>query len=368
LQTIAIAFLIAGSIQIIFFALFIAAFSGAKGIESTEAVEPVSILICTHDEEVNIRELLPQLLAQDYPDFEIIVVDDRSNDNTYDYLLEATERHRQLRMVTVEQKPDHISGKKFALTLGIRAASNDWLLLTDADCRPKNNRWLRSMTSCFTTKTQLVLGYSPYLRSGGLLNSFIRFEGLTTAIQYLGMALLGKPYMGVGRNIAYRKSLFLNHKGFNGHLGITGGDDDLFVNTHAQKSNTVVCIGEDALVYSHPKLSWMEFHYQKLRHLSVGRFYKFSDRLVLGLFTLSWLLVWALAVPSAFVTSFTNATLLLFIARWIFLILLFHFASRRLGDPFESWKVPFLDFIYAIYYLVTGLAALQSKRIRWKKS
>lgn len=344
------------------------AFSTAKSVSSTQAGEPVSVLICAHDEEANLRELLPLLLSQDYPDFEIIIVDDRSNDDTHNYLLEASGKYKRLRTVIVEQKPDHISGKKFALTLGIKAASHEWMLLTDADCRPNNNQWIRSMASMFKTETQLVLGYSPYFRSGGPLNSFIRFEGLITAIQYLGMALLGKPYMGVGRNIAYQKSLFLSRKGFNDHLNVTGGDDDLFVNTHARKSNTEVCMGADALVYSHPKMSWTEFYYQKLRHLSVGRFYKFPDRLILGLFTLSWLIHWALVVPSAFVPSLTIAILFVFMARWIFLILLFHFASRRLGNPFESWKVPFLDFIYTIYYLVTGLAALRSKRIRWKKS
>jgi len=327
----------------------------------------VSVIVCAHDEELNIRELVPLLLQQNHPCFEVIVVEDRCNDGTYDYLLEATKEHELLKMVRVVNKPEHVNGKKFGLTLGIKAAKHDWVLLTDADCRPASANWITKMTEKQDASTQIVLGFSPYFKSPGLLNTFIRFESFLTGIQFIGLALLGKPYMGVGRNLAYRKSLFLDNKGFNAHLGVMGGDDDLFVNQHANAKNTKVQIALEALTFSKPKTNWKEFYHQKIRHLAVGKHYKFLDRFILGSFMLSWLGTWFLFIPSGF-GLFGNLILALFLIRWILLSWLFHNASQIMGSPFEAWKVPFLDFIYTFYYLVAGAAAFSAKRIQWKRN
>ena len=331
-----------------------------------DATPAVSVIVCAHDEEKNLKELIPLLLQQDYPDFEIIVVEDRSNDSTYDYLLQATADHPRLKMVRVKYLPDHITGKKFAITLGVKAAAYDWVLLTDADCRPFGNQWIRAMAAHMTADKQIVLGFSPYLVLPGYLNAFVRFESLITAIQFMGLALLNRPYMGTGRNLAYRKSLFLDNKGFNKHLTINGGDDDLFVNQHAVPGNTAVNLETRGIVRSIPKSTWRKFLYQKLRHLSVGKRYRLRDRARLGLFSMTWILTWAI-VPFMVQTSFLWSFLWVgFLIREIMLMVLVHRASRTMGDPFEAWKTPLLDFNYAIYYLGTGLVALASKRIRWK--
>ncbi len=347
--------------------MFLVAFRKRKG-ESIQEPRPVSVIVCAHDEEQNIKELVPLLLQQDHPQFEVIVVEDRCNDGTFDYLLQATKEYSQLKMVRVTNKPEHIHGKKFGLTLGIKAAKYDWVLFTDADCRPAGNNWIRRMTEKYNSDTRLVLGFSPYLKSPSLLNAFIRFESFLTVIQFIGMALVGKPYMGVGRNLAYDKSLFLNNKGFNSHLGVMGGDDDLFVNQHANKKNTKVQIGAESLTFSKPKTTWGDFYYQKLRHLSVGSRYKISDRFILGLFALTWLFIWFLVVPMAFFSPIAFWLLGGLLLRWALLSVLFHTASRKLGDAFEGWKAPFLDFIYAFYYLVAGVAAMTAKRIQWKRN
>jgi glycosyltransferase involved in cell wall biosynthesis len=351
--------------QIIYLLLFLIAFSRKK--KSSPGIEPpVSIVVCAHDEEENLRELIPQLLNQQYSDFEVIIVEDRSNDGTFDYLLEATKQHPKLKMVRVTNTPEHINGKKFGLTLGIKAAKNDWILFTDADCRPQNENWLKEMSARFSAENQIVLGFSSYEKGKGLLNNFIRFETFLTAIQYIGWALLGNPYMGVGRNLAYRKSLFINNKGFHPYLKITGGDDDLFVNAHAKKKNTGVVIGKESLVFSKPKTSWSDFYYQKIRHLSVGKNYKFFDKMVLGLFSFTWILTWIFVLPFTPFSAWKYLLAGCLITRWILLILLFNQAPRKLGDPFEGWKTPFLDFIYAFYYLVAGSVAFFSKKVRWK--
>jgi glycosyltransferase involved in cell wall biosynthesis len=351
--------------QIIYLVLFLIAFSRKRKI-APDQQPPVSIVVCAHDEEENLRELIPQLLNQRYSHFEVIIVEDRSNDGTFDYLLDATKQNEKLKMVRVTQTPEHINGKKFGLTLGIKAAKNDWILFTDADCRPKNENWLKEMSAACSVDHQIVLGVSVYEKEKGLLNNFIRFETFLTAIQYVGWALLGNPYMGVGRNLAYRKSLFINNKGFHPYLKVTGGDDDLFVNAHSTRKNTGVVLGAESLIFSKPKKFWTDFYYQKIRHLSVGKNYKFFDKIILGLFSFTWILTWIFVLPFTPFSAWNYVLAGCILLRWILLISLFNLAPRKMGDPFEAWKAPFLDFIYAFYYLVAGPVAFFSKKVRWK--
>ncbi|MFM8832110.1 MAG: glycosyltransferase [Cytophagales bacterium] len=352
-------------IQLLFLILFLIAFQ-RKAIVSSQPPRPVSIIVCAHDEEQNLRELVPLLLQQNHPQFEVIVVEDRCNDDTYDFLLQATKENALLRMVRVVNKPEHVNGKKYALTLGIKAAKYDRVLLTDADCRPVSLQWAREMSGWYLPETIFVLGFSPYRRTASLLNAFIRFESTLTGIQMVGMALLGKPYMGLGRNLLYEKKVFLENKGFHKHLEVTGGDDDLFVNQHATSQNTLVKLGAETATVSVPKETWREYFHQKVRHLSVGKRYKLSDKLLLGLFSLSWMAIWLLVFPLAWFHPLGHWLVGTLVIRWVAIAYLFHRASARLGQPFETWKVPFLDFIYSFYYLVAGVAALKAKRIRWK--
>lgn len=323
------------------------------------------MIVCAHDEEENIRALVPVLLSQNYPSYEVIIVDDRSNDGTYDMLLKMTSENPKLRMVTVRDLPKHMTGKKFALTMGIKAAKYDWVLFTDADCRPGPN-WIHGVSQQFINDNNIVLGFSAYETQPGILNAFIRFETFLTAIQYIGFTLLGRPYMGVGRNLAYKRNLFLESKGFNDHLDVIGGDDDLFVNQHAKAATTGLALGKDVVVHSIPKKTWREYFDQKLRHLSVGKRYKMGDRFLLGLFMSTWVL-WPFTILSlAFLAMHAAVVGGMILLRWICLAALFSMGSRTVGEPFEVWKVPFLDFIYAFYYLVAAPIALVTKRVRWK--
>lgn len=358
-----VAFLFVAGVQILY--LLILWFGISKSRNTTQEPHPVSVIVCAHDEEQNLRELIPLLLRQDHPQFEIIIVEDRCNDGTFDFLREITQQHEHVRMVRVMNKPDHIQGKKFGLTLGIKAARFDWLVFTDADCRPSSNQWLRLMTSSYNDKTQIVLGFSPYEKGRSWLNAFIRFESLLTGIVYLAFAKLGKPYMGVGRNLGYTKSLFLGSKGFHDHQEVVGGDDDLFVNRLATASNTVAVTGADAITVSKPKERWRDFFHQKLRHLSVGKFYKTSDKILLSLFSTSWMFTWFL-LPGVFTAPNNLFLLSIFLTRWVVLCILMFRGSRQLGGRIEIWKIPVLDIIFVFYYLVTGLRALVVKRVKWK--
>ena len=377
MQILLFLFLIAVGIQLIYLFAFLMAFVRRPG-KGSESPVPVSVVVVAHDEVENLKVLVPQLLAQDHPDFEIIIVNDRSNDSTFDYLLEQTGQHPRLRMVNVKDTPERVNGKKYGITLGIKAANHEWILLTDADCRPAGTRWISTMSRCFTEGTQFVLGFSPYIRKPGFLNLFIRFETILTAIQYFAFGWMRNPYMGVGRNLAYRKSLFLEQKGFNNFLHVTGGDDDLFVNMYARGRNTKLQLAPESQVYSIPKTTWRSFYDQKVRHLSVGKRYRFSHRFLLGLFSVSWIFTWLLWIPLLvwLILSFSGIPSLLtpdgylivgsFVLRWILLLLLFRRMRKKAFLSFSLWTLPLLDFIFAIYYLSTGLVALTTKKIRWR--
>jgi glycosyltransferase involved in cell wall biosynthesis len=370
LQTLFIIFLSAVGIQLIYLTLFLIALSKerieAKRLDARIEYKPVSVIVCAHDEEQNLRELIPLLLEQKHPHFEIIIVNDRSNDGTYDFLLEETKKHPQLKMVHINARPNHVNAKKYAITLGIRAAKHDWIILTDSDCRPQSSAWLQKLSEACSDNTEIVLGYSPYQKEEGLLNLFIRFETLYTALQYVSYALLGNPYMGVGRNLAYRKSLFLNNKGFGDFIDVTGGDDDLFVNSHASAKNTVVVLGEQALVNSIPKKTISSFFFLKVRHLSTGKKYRFSHRLLLGIFTLSQIVTWVVGIPLLFSFSWVLWVLAAIVLRLIILTIAVYQASIRFGHKFELWAVPLLDFVFVIYYLSTAPVALLTKKLKWR--
>jgi glycosyltransferase involved in cell wall biosynthesis len=365
LEVLLIIFFSIVGVQFIYLVLYLVALSKTSVDKPSQAL-PVSIIICAHDEEQNLRELIPLLLSQNHPEFEIIIVDDRSNDGTFDFLLQETAKDHRLRMVHVNRTPTLFNNKKYALTLGIKAAKYEWLLLTDADCRPVSKDWISSFSKHFSNTTQFILGFSPYEFKPGFLNAFIRYETLVSGIQYISFALLGSPYMGVGRNLSYRRSKFLDVKGFNNFTKVTGGDDDLFVNQHARKINTAVCIEPNAIVTSIPKTTFRTFYDQKIRHLSVGKYYRFGHRLLLGLFAISWLLTWFVGIPLAIFSEVYYVVIGLLILRLILVTITASVGVKKLHQKVELWAIPLLDFIYAFYYLVTGIKALATKKVRWK--
>ncbi len=356
------------SIQLFFYLFYFArvGFASTKASETFEAKGGVSIIICAKNEYHNLQKLLPVLYNQSYSPFEIIVVNDKSTDETQPFLIKEKDLHKNLKIVNIDNTPSHINSKKYGLSLGIKQASYDTLLLTDADCVPANSSWVSVMTEKFNnSSTKIALGYCQYKSYPGLLNLFIRFETLYTAVQYLSLALAGSPYMGVGRNLAYSKKFFLDKKGFTDYLKITGGDDDLFVNKNATRHNTAAVVNVNAIVYSEPKKTWKQYFRQKKRHLSVGKYYNLGDRLRLGLLFLSQLFFWVLFVVLLLFWQEPYYVIGGFVLRMAVQYLIFYNASRKLEGEFKFWILPVLDVLYVMYYIATGISALASRNIKW---
>jgi cellulose synthase/poly-beta-1,6-N-acetylglucosamine synthase-like glycosyltransferase len=307
----------------------------------TASNEGVSVVICARNEERNLRDLIPRLMEQNHPNFELVVVDDSSWDDTTDTLRAYTVRYPNLHVVHLDEDKQRMSGKKFALTVGIKGAKHDIILLTDADCVPVSNDWISRMTAPFGAENiSVVLGVSPYGRMKGMLNRMIRFDAAQVAATYLSFALAGVPYMGVGRNLAYRKSLFFKNSGFKSHLHIASGDDDLFIGEVATAANTAIVFEHEAQTISDPKTTWKSWIHQKRRHFSTAPHYRASRKIRLALWPLSWQFMWLGAIVLLIVHSaffIVGAAILL---RYIAHFITFSGAFRKMGLASLAYGAP----------------------------
>lgn len=327
---------------------------------------PISVIISARNEAEKLPENLPSVLEQDYPDFEVILVNDCSFDDSELVLKELSEKYTHLKVVTLTENERHKTGKKFALTIGIKAAKNEHLLFTDADCKPASDKWIAHMAANFTGDTQIVLGYSPYYRTKGFLNSLIRFETAKTAINYLSAALAGNPYMGIGRNLAYTKTLFFKNKGFASHMHVMSGDDDLFVNQNATPDNTAIEMHPDAFTYSPAKNTFASFFVQKRRHMGVGKLYKNNHRRMLSFDALTGFLFYILLISSLVLAYDPLPALGLFIFRLIAQLVVYSKTFSRLDVKNLLWYLPFLDLVYYVYLNIFGLIGTFIKTTQWK--
>ena len=330
------------------------------------AKHPLSVVICARNEAENLRQYLPMVLEQDYPDFEVIVVNDRSWDGTNDVLEEFAKEYKNLKIVTVNEGSKFIAGKKFAVTMGIKAAMHEWLVFTDADCVPTSAKWLYGMQQPEGAGTEILLGYSPYLKKRGLLNALIRFETFFTAVNYLSFAIKGMPYMGVGRNMAYKKSLFFNNKGFAAHMHIPSGDDDLFVNAHAHKGNTEICIHPDAQVWSEPNTSFAAYLRQKKRHFGAGKLYKRKHKFILSAqIIIQFLFYVSLAILLCF-KSTQYAALGVLALSIVVRCFVYPRILKRLNYGDLRWWFPVLDMLLFIFLVFNGILSIFVKKVKWK--
>jgi len=343
--------------------------------------QPVSVIIAARNEYLNLEKHLPSILEQDYPNYEVIVVNDCSWDQTAVLLERLQSQYPHLHIVTIHEQEKYPTGKKFAVTLGIKAAQNELLVFTDADCKPQSRKWLSLMASNFSHQKQIVLGYSPYSKQSGVLNMFIRFETMLTAMFYFSYALIKDAYMGVGRNLAYKRSLFFSVKGFASHNHIISGDDDLFVNETSTPSNVAIELRKDSFMTSEPKTTWGEWQHQKRRHLSTGKLYKPRHKFWLGLYSVSHIFYYMFLITSMVMIpvyfqvdrehmildhfEFSLIILIIYLVRLITQYIIYYSVSKKLNETSLLFLLPLLDFMYFVYLIIYGTASLFSRPKTW---
>lgn len=361
------AFIVIVAIQLVYYLFVFGKFAFAKPQKSTPKRISISVIVCAKNEAENVAQFIPILAEQDYPDYEIILIDDASSDNTLEIFEEFEKQYSNVRLVKVQNNEAFWGNKKYALTLGIKASKKDYLLFTDADCYPASKDWITTMSSQFTMHKTIVLGYGAYEKvANSFLNKIIRFETMLTAVQYFSWAKMGHPYMGIGRNLAYKKEEFYNVKGFINHMKIRSGDDDLFINQIAKSKNTAICYSPESFTYSQPKRTFKAWFTQKRRHVSTARYYKSFDKIQLGLFYVSQLLFLLLAILLLAFQYQWIIVLSLVGFRYLFTWLTLGFSAGKLKEKDVMYWFPIIEIVLIFTQLNVFITNIFSKPVYWK--
>jgi glycosyltransferase involved in cell wall biosynthesis len=340
------------------------AFHGKK--EEAHGAEPVSVVICARNEYARLKKNIPLIMAQDHPDFELVVVNDNSQDDTLELLEDFSREYPRLKIVNLSQDLNFFRGKKFPLSIGIKSASHDIILLTDADCSPSSGQWISRMSRNFIDGKEIVLGYGAYEPKPGLLNLLLRYDTLWVAIQYLSFALSGNAYMGVGRNMAYRKSLFYKHKGFSSHYTVSSGDDDLFINLAATRHNVAVEVAAGSHTISEPKRSLTAWVKQKRRHLTTWKYYRPKYKWLLGAWSFSQAAFWIMFALLLALEMNILVTLGVFVLRLASQLLITKKCMNKLNEKKLLLFSPIAELYLIVFYPVLSVVNYFSKPDKWK--
>lgn len=364
--TLFILFIIVAIANILFYIGYFS-FASASPAKMPPGKIPVSVIVCAKNEAENLEKFIPAILKQNYRDFEVIIINDASTDNSLEIIEGFQKSDARVKMVNVQNNEAFWGKKKYALTLGIKKAVNPYLLFTDADCAPETNQWIENMSSHFQEEKSIIIGYGGYFKEKfSLLNKLIRFETLFTAIQYFSYAKLGIPYMGVGRNLAYTSSEFYAQNGFATHLHVRSGDDDLFVNQAATVDNTAICFNKEAFTRSIPNTSFKEWYNQKRRHVSTASLYKPLHKFLLGTFFITQLLFWILVMGLLLFQIYWEVVLAIFMLRLLVQYVVFWKSAKKLDEKDIVWMVPFLDLFLVFMQFGIFSTNLISKPSNWK--
>ncbi len=326
---------------------------------------PVSVIVCARDEAANLVKNLPGVLVQTYPTtHEVIVVNDNSVDESKYVIAELQKSFKNLQHVPLTHEAKGIPGKKYPLSIGIKEAKHEIVLLTDADCVPATEFWIQKMQEAYDNGIEVVIGYGAYHKKQGMLNKLIRWETFQSALQFLSFALAGIPYMGVGRNLSYKKSLFFKVKGFSSLNHVASGDDDLFINKVANKHNTAIVIDRDAVILSEPKSTFGDWFKQKTRHFSTARFYKPVHKFLLGLYSVSQFLFYPAFIGSLLLFDW-RIVCGVFLLRMISYFTVYPKALKKLDErDLTAWLL-LMDIWQFFYYIIFAPALWKKPRPTW---
>lgn len=337
-----------------------------KAAQESTSRPPVSVIICAKNEADNLTEYLPKILTQEYPEYEVVVVNDCSWDNTEDVLREYGKIFPNLKTIVIKEDEYYKHGKKFALMVGIKGAKHEHLLFTDGDCYPASSNWISEMVKGYTQGKEIVIGYGAYRRMSGFLNKILRFDTFMIALQYLSAGLAKKAYMGVGRNLSYKKELFFKSKGFATHYHITSGDDDLFINQAANATNTSVILNKDSFTYSKPAQTLTDWSRQKARHLSTGSLYTASSRNRLLFLHGTAYLFWTLALVAFTRTDWIIIVASCFAFKTLVQAIILYKAAETLDEKDIIAGFLLFEFLLLFLYPAWHLNRRFFKPAKWK--
>lgn len=367
LDVIFYSFVVVVCIQVVYYGVLFGRFAFSNPPKKQYNNRPVSVIICAKNEAENLKQFLPSIINQEYANYEIILINDASIDTTIEVMESFANNNQNIKIVNVKNIEAFWAKKKYALTLGIKAAKYNHLLFTDADCKPVSSKWISEMTEHFTTQKTIVLGYGAYHKiKNSFLNKLIRFETLITAMQYFSLAKVGIPFMGVGRNLAYHRDEFYKTNGFINHIDVRSGDDDLFINEAATVTNTALCFTQDSFTTSNPKTTYKAWFRQKRRHVSTANRYQFKHKAILVIFYLTQVLFWVLALLLLGLLFNWPVVLGLIVFRLLIQYLAIGFSAKKLNEIDVLYLLPFLELFLIGFQLTIFITNLFSKPNHWK--
>lgn len=333
-----------------------------KNLQFDNSQKPVTVIVCARNESENLRKFLPKVLEQDYQNFEVIVVNDCSEDDSLLVLGELEQKYKHLRHTNIEIDRKFSHGKKLAMTIGVKSAKNEHIVLIDADCYPKTDKWLSSIMSAYGEQTSIVLGYGGYETKKGFLNKIIRYDTITIAMQYMGWAKAGHPYMGVGRNMSYTKTAFFEKNGYQSHYYLMSGDDDLFVNERANKHNTVIVTSKDSQTQSLACTTFSQWVKQKKRHLSTWTHYRFGTKLCLSYELLSRLLFYVAIMVAVYPFELYFEAAIVYLLRLVIQLVVYKKNMNKFGEKEFLFFIPIFDIVLPIFQAAFNILNLRDYR------
>lgn len=257
-----------------------------KSMPSNTKKEGISIVISCHNQAEYLEKNIPLLYQQDYHDFEIIVVDNSSTDHTDIVLQRLEKEYENFRHTFVPKSSRFISKKKLAITLGIKAARKPWVVLTEADCIPKNNLWLQTISSHFSPNTDLVIGYSAYTGNSNKTAKRFAFEQMQYLFHCMSYAARNKAFGGDGCNLCVRKKYFIDNKGYSNTFNTPLGEDDLLISYLTKKGNTSVCVHPQSIILQELD-NQLTYKNKSIHKVEVAKHYNKHGKLFLAKKTLS---------------------------------------------------------------------------------
>ncbi len=348
--------------------------SEEKGdVPYTDKQPGVSVIVYAKNDAEHLEVFLPSILSQNYPDFDVIVVNDGSTDETRDVVTRLESEYDNLYQTYIPDEARSLSRKKLALTVGIKAAKHDIVMLTNANCAPEGSDWLTYMMRNFVEGVDIVAGYAYIDGEGQRKRRYVAYDRLMFTLRYISYILLHKTYMAEGYNLAYRKDLFFRNKGFSKHLNLHYGDDDLFINEVATADNTRIELSPESRMVIHYENNFKAWRELKLRYDFTAAYLKTDSKFVFG-FERMTVYLFYISIVLFFVYGlyynllFSAVSFLFWLLRFIVQVTIYRKSAKRLSSNKLFFLLPVFDLLQSVinlYYKIIGICS-KSKNFTWQ--
>ena len=324
---------------------------------------PISVVIVVRDDAALAVQALPSLLEQQYSFFEIVIVNDRSRDeNSLQAIREYKDRYPNIKIVDLSTAVSTSRGKKMAISMGVKCATYDHILLTSPSCKPASQQWLSNMAQNFQFQHRIVLGYNTFEKKKGIYNHFLHYDNLMGAVQYFSHALMHSTYRGDLNNVAFVRPLFYKQNGFIAYSHLLYGEEDIFIHRASTPNNVAIEFAPEAVTLQQhsPKYGYWRLHKVSLYY--TRKFNSLKNKILLGGYELTNILFYALLSLS--IVAFLHLPLLLYITAGIAVLriaslyVVMGIAAKKLQ---EKTVIPFLLFYDLLFALLNPLYWLSAK-------